>query len=141
MASLVVVPSGAQVASGTLAYSVPGGRLLSVNLQLTVSAASGSAPTFDLYLQHSVDDGNGATTWDDFIHFAQMTGTGQQYAQWIRDVTPTSPVHAQKNLALTAGTVNQGPVGSKWQFAWVIAGTTPSFTFEVWAEHLHGPTE
>ena len=139
MPSQVVVPSAARVANGTLAYPDNPGLLRGVVLQVTVTASAGTgSPTLDLYLQHSVD---GKATWDDFIHFTQLTTTSQAYAQWLRDVTPTTPAHLQEDKAISAATVNQGPVGTDWRFAWVIAGTLPSFTFEVWAEHLHGPTE
>lgn len=74
-----------------------------INATLDVTAVSGTNPTLDVFVEAS-DDG---TNWSHFIQFARVTATGNQRYQGAR-------------LA-----------GRYYRFRWVIAGTTPSFTFSI----------
>jgi hypothetical protein len=107
-------------------------------LVLNVTAQSGTSPTLDVYVQQElpivsnstwgqVPDGTSA--WDDFAHFTQVAGaTGT----WVARVVGGSNVAAaQKDASLSAGSVANGPIGSNWRVKYVLAGTTPSFTFSV----------
>lgn len=73
---------------------------------LTVSAASGTAPTLDVRLETSVD---GGASWTTVAAFAQITAAGSRSRVF-------------------------GPLGDSCRWAWTIAGTTPSFTFTITAE-------
>jgi hypothetical protein len=131
--------SGTRTTSGSLALDtafplIPKlSRVVSAVFELSITAAAAAAgDTLNVYVQHSVD---GGATWDDFVSFTQALGNGgpQRFiAQWTRDVVPNNPLHAGSDGALAAG-VNQGAIGSDWRAKWVIAGSTPSFTFELWA--------
>jgi len=72
---------------------------------LAVTAASGSNPTLDVTVQHSID---GGTTWFDLVSFAQKTGTGSE-------------------LKSTGGAF----VGDHLRAKWTIGGSNPSFPFKV----------
>lgn len=97
-----------------------------------VTAAS-AADTLDVYLQTSHD---GGATWTDFMHFTQLIAVIKKMMAWSSkpdgnqnraDVTTNAAV-------LAAATVVNGPiVPTQVRVAWVIAGTTPSFTFSVYA--------
>lgn len=68
---------------------------------LHVTAATGTTPTLDVKIQHSVDN----SVWVDLITFTQATA-------------------ATSERLTVAGTVNR-----HLRAIWTIAGTTPSFTF------------
>lgn len=74
-------------------------------VQLNVTAATGTTPTLDVKIEDSVD----GTNWNTVQAFTQVTIAGRSV---IRINTPFSDL-----LRVT----------------WTIAGTTPSFTFDVWA--------
>lgn len=97
-------------------------------LYLKVTAASGTTPTFDLFLQKLLPDG---VTWQDIGHFAQAIMTGNQV---MHMVTGGNKVEAQQSNALAAATINAVPFGSTWRLSALLSGTTPSFTFSVWME-------
>lgn len=73
------------------------------NFQITITASSGTNPTLDLFLEVS-DDGS---TWTAFIQSKRFTGTGNQRFQGLRNSA------------------------KYYRYSWVIAGTTPSFTFSI----------
>lgn len=125
-ATSMSTPGTGAPAAGSIAAGTPDvARVKAMVAQLNVTAAVGQT-SLDVWFQSSVD---GGTNWNDFAHFTQVTGaTGLVQLQWVRDVTPTTPVGANKDAALAVG-VNQGPVGSDWRLKWVIVGT--SFTFSV----------
>ncbi len=145
-AGITLLASGVRTASGTAVVGGEGAtsntatldisRLHGLVVQLNVSAAATVVgDTLNVYLQHSVD---GAVTFDDFVSFTQVLGNGGTkllIAQWERDVTPTTPLHAQSDGTLAAG-VLQGPVGDDLRLKWTIAGASPSFTFSVLARTL-----
>lgn len=74
-----------------------------MNFAMEVTAVSGTNPTMDLFLEAS-DDG---TNWTSFIQTRRFSATGNQRFQGLR-------------LSVRY-----------YRFRWVIAGTTPSFTFSI----------
>lgn len=71
--------------------------------QLAVSAASGTTPTLDVVIEDTLD----GTNWNTVATFTQKTAAGAQAV----DVT--------------------GLFSDQLRVRWTIAGTTPSFTFDV----------
>jgi hypothetical protein len=120
--------SGQQVSLGGFS------QITSAVFQLTVSVAAAAAgDTLDVYIQHSVD---GGSTYDDFVHFTQVLGNGgakKFLAFWSGMVVPETELGAPTDATLAVG-VKQGQVGSTWKTKWVIAGSTPAFTFKVDAD-------
>lgn len=74
-----------------------------LNFQIDVTAVSGTTPTMDVFVDASDD----ATNWAPFTQSKRFTATGNQRFQGLRDS------------------------GKYYRYRWVIAGTTPSFTFSV----------
>ena len=102
--SWVVVPSAARTTNGTSsAFSAASNAL---DLQVTVSAVSGTTPSLALSVQWS----------DDGTNFGPVDGTGDAFAA----ITATGTV--AKSLTVK---------GLYYQLVWAITGTTPSFTFFV----------
>lgn len=81
--------------------------------QIVCSARSGTTPTLDATVQHSID---GGTTWFTLVTFTQLTNTGSEL----------------KAYADVEGTTAQF-VGRLFRVSYTIGGTTPSFTFGVTA--------
>ena len=105
-ANLYVQASEAVTASGqTAALEV--GPLTTLAVDVNVSAASGTTPTLDLYVDRLGADG----IWYQIWHGTQVTGAGQTS-------TSIGPSCATNNV-----------VTSTVRFRWVVGGTTPSFTF------------
>jgi hypothetical protein len=111
------------------------------------AAATEAGDTLDVYIQHSPD---GGTTYDDFVHFTQATGTGtiQALAQWTaysavpetemrapQDAVLAAGAVAPQDAVLAAGAVVQGPVGDDWRIKYSTTDVTTtgnmSFTFSV----------
>lgn len=93
--------------------------------ELDVTVVSGTTPTLNVYIQSLLPDG---TNWDDVVSFTQVTAASRRVAR----LSGLANVEAAANdAALTAGTVRSGPFGPLVRVKWVIAGTTPSFTFSV----------
>jgi hypothetical protein len=98
---------------------------------LNLASVTGSSPTLDLYIQTSID---GGATWIDFYHNRQTGSAGVYVGRWaagpennVSGVDVTSG-----DAVLAAGVILNGPiVPGKIRVKWVIAGTTPSFTFAV----------
>lgn len=99
--SLVLQASVAQTASGNASAVECYGKELTVTLDVT--AASGTAPTLDVKLQHSPD----GSKWSDLgTAFGQKTGVS-------REVKTFTQLHGYLRVV------------------WTISGTGPSFTFSV----------
>jgi len=108
---------------------------------LDVTAATGTTPTLNVYVQNEIkppiaadviiDAPTGTAFYNDFISFSQATATGR----WFASVVEASNfAAAAQDAALAAGTVRSGPLGSYWRVKWVVGGTSPSFTFSVSVE-------
>lgn len=78
---------------------------------LAVTAHSGTTPTLDVKIQHSVD---GGTTWHDLQAFTQVAETD---GTELKVVSRYYAADTQKAF------------GSKLKIVWTIAGDTPSYTF------------
>jgi hypothetical protein len=105
---------------------IRGASRLAVHLKVT--AVSGTTPTIDVWLQHSVD---GGVTWDDFAHFAQLTAAGDRIIQHSCDVVSGTPEHVAQDAALAAATVRHGPLGALTRAKVTLGGTTPAATVQV----------
>jgi hypothetical protein len=128
---VLLLPSAARAVSGTQALKADFTEIQTGIFQLTVSAAAAAAgDTLNVYIQHSVDAG---ATWDDFVSYTQVLGNGgtkKFLAYWSRTAARTTLMAAPSDGALAAG-VAQGPIGPMMQIKWVIAGSTPNFTFKI----------
>lgn len=120
------------VASNTITSTATGTGTLNVDafsvadLQLKVTAASGTSPTLDVYIQKQLADGS---TYDDIVHFTQATGTGSKCATVVAG---NQGAHAAATRTLAAATVQTATLGSIWRVDVVVGGTNPSFTWELW---------
>lgn len=103
--AVTLVASGAQTATGS-GSAVEIADKGSVRLLLDVSAASGTTPTLDVTVETSYD---GSTGWTSLGTFTQKTAVSSQ----------------RKNFSGADRFVRA---------SWVIAGTTPSFTFSIVGE-------
>lgn len=97
-------------------------------LFLDITAASGTSPTFNLYVQRLLPD---STTWTDICAFTQATGTTQE---WFSLVSGSNQIGSVSDAALTAATSENINFGYKWRLKWVITGTSPSFTWTLYGE-------
>lgn len=102
-----LVPSAARTTTGNSGpLGLSGGQ--SVDLEVIVTAASGTTPSMVL-----------SVTWsDDGVNFGAPDGGGDTFAA----ITAAGSVVKQLQIK-----------GSYMQIAWTITGTTPSFTFSVLA--------
>lgn len=116
------------ISSDTTADMVGIAALSQATLYLNVTAASGTTPTFDLYLQKKLAD---AATYQDIAHFNQVTSTSKQVMSLV---TGGNKLESQQTNTLAAGTVNSVAFGAIWRLSVVIAGTSPSFTFSLYME-------
>jgi hypothetical protein len=99
---------------------------LAVLLNLT-AVPTGGAPTLDVYLQHSPDQG---TSWQDVGHTQFTTSAIKRYLLISGLLTGgTAPV-ASSDAALGGETVTQGPFGDQLRLKWVFAagGSSGSYT-------------
>jgi hypothetical protein len=133
--------SGAQAASGNSANFINHTEVLTAAIYVLDVTVAGSlaGDTLNVYVQHSWDEG---TSWDDFVSFTQVLGNGgakKFLAFWVLYGTaPSTPVKAPQDAALTAGTVQQGPLGMWLRAKWAIVngGGTHSFTFSVGVQQI-----
>jgi hypothetical protein len=98
------------------------------DLQLLISAASGTSPTLDVYVQKLLPDG---TTYDDLIHFTQATAAASYVAT---AVVGNQAVHTAATRSLGAGLVRSSTFGNTWRIDAVVGGTNPSFTFALYGD-------
>jgi hypothetical protein len=133
----LILPSLARTASGTGVNDGTGvtasagqwtgvGQYSSADVFLKVTAASGTTPTLNVYIQKLSPDG---LTWQDIASVTQATTTGNQsFTAVSSSQAPFTPTDA----TLTQTTLKLAHMGSIWRCKWVIGGTNPSFTFEIW---------
>ena len=122
-----LLASAARTASGNSLVSNEHGVFKTGIIQLNVTAASGTVPTLDVYIDSSVD---GATTFINMVHFTQMITTGRRVFLINENASPIA-TDFDGTADLAAGVVRNGPWGSLIRVRWVITGTAPSFTFKV----------
>jgi hypothetical protein len=135
-----LLASGAYTVSGVSdSYHLPMKvKAVTFLLNLT-SAAKDAGDLLDVYIQESPDNG---TTWNDRIHFSQITGVtaAVKYKALINcESEPEVEVAAISDGVLAAGTVNQGPLCSPLRVKYVITPdadpiSDQSFTFSVVAQ-------
>lgn len=99
------------------------------DILLDVTAASGTSPTLDLYIQKRLPD---SSTWQDIAHFAQNTGSAGK--QILSFVSSGNSIAAVQTDALTVNTVKTTLIGAEWRVRWVVGGTSPSFSFAVFGD-------
>lgn len=124
--------SAATVTSSITTPDIPGIDFFTLaTLFWNVTAGSGTSPTIDCYVQKKLVDPTFATagtgTYQDIAHFAQITSTGKRVMSLVNG---GNLEEAQQTNALAASTVNSVHFGSVWRISFVVAGTTPSFTFD-----------
>lgn len=98
-----VVASAARTTSSNTAALTGWGAAVRLRAQLNVTAASGTTPTLDVVIEDSLD----GTNWNTVGTFVQKTTTG-------REVIIVTNMFAEQ-----------------LRVRWTVAGTTPSFTFDV----------
>ena len=102
--------SGAQTASGN-AGTLSVGAFRQLLIGFNITAASGTSPTIQFFLNTKGPDSVFYTVW-----------TGSVYT-----------VAPQKVLvSIGPGLAVQADFGTQAQISWTITGTTPSFTFSLW---------
>lgn len=99
----MVVASAARTTGGDTGALTGYGHASKLRAQLNVTAASGTAPTLDVVVEDTVD----GTNYNVIATFTQRTAAGRQ----VVDVTT--------------------PFTQTLRVRWTVAGTTPSFTFDV----------
>jgi hypothetical protein len=106
-----------------------------------LQTVSGTSPTFNFFIQNvTIDEAaadvepgpqSGSNRFQDFIAFNQQTTNGAAFAMALQ----TSNVATlQQDATLTAGTVNNGPIGDNWRVKWTVGGTSPQATVAVLAK-------
>lgn len=109
--SETLVASAARTATGTGSQICGFGRYEKFLCELSVTAASGTTPTLDVTVQHSID---GGSTWFTLVAFTQKTTTGNELKTESEVEAATAEVYGDCIRAI-----------------WTVGGTTPSFTFTV----------
>ncbi|HDK42890.1 MAG TPA: hypothetical protein ENG87_05905 [Candidatus Pacearchaeota archaeon] len=122
----VLLASGARTTSSNTGPLTGYGNYRSAIIQVNVTAASGTTPTLDVYIDTSIDD----TNWLNIAHYTQFTTTGRRVFR-LNEYQPGGAADADATADLGAGTQQQGSWGSTIRIRWVITGTSPSFTFDV----------
>lgn len=102
--------SAARTATGSGDAAAGFGGSSKIGAALVVSAASGTTPTLDVVIQHSLDGVN----WFNLITFTQATGATSEY----------KAVSEAQGSTVTV-------VGDRLRARYTIGGTSPSFTFSV----------
>jgi hypothetical protein len=98
-------------------------------VKLSVSAASGTSPTLDVYFQQSLD---GGTTFVDVAHYPQVTGTLTNPHYLNLSVGADNSIKSGVgDGTITANSLGASLVSNVWRVKWVIGGTDPSFTFAI----------
>jgi len=106
--NLLIQASAAHTTSGNSGNLDVGG-FNEFLILINVSAASGTTPTLNFFVDSSPDQG---TSWVQIASGAQLTGVSTQ------------------NIPLGAGSsATPALFGEMIRLRWTIAGTTPSFTF------------
>lgn len=128
-----LVASAAQTVSGDSGLiSFADGRFDDLIVEVAVSAASGTNPTLDVYVQQTFDNG---TTYVDVAHFTQITAalTNKARVCLARGNFTNALKEGVGDATVTAGQLGLPLLSSKGRIKWVIGGTTPSFTMAVTA--------
>jgi hypothetical protein len=128
--TLNLVPSAARTSNGnTGAIVINDMDMENLLVRLSVTAASGTSPTLDVYFQQSLD---GGSTWVDVAHYPQVTGTLSN-PHYLNLAVGASNVISSGvgDGTIAANSLGTSLVSNVWRIRWVIGGTSPSFTFAV----------
>jgi len=106
MPAFVLVPSAARTATGNSGALTTNGANGVLDLEINVTAVSGTSPSMALEVQWS----------DDGTNFGSVDGTKDTFAA----ITASGTVVKQLQVK-----------GLYAQIVWTLTGTTPSFTFSV----------
>jgi hypothetical protein len=123
VAGVSVEASSAKVGSGNSASAITNASGNGAMFFINVSAASGTGPTLVVRLQ--VQDPV-STNWVDVPGAATATITGTGLT--LLTVHPSIVDVANSKVSM--------PLPRTYRFAWVIGGTTPSFTFSIGAQYI-----
>jgi hypothetical protein len=136
--TLVLFPSATVSANTTSPKLIIIENYTSFIARASVGTATGTSPTLDIYIQQGMrpdvgtevagTDAQGTDAniiWDDYAHFAQITASSQ--VKYLRVVGGGNVSSAASDAALSAGTIQNGPIGSLWRIKLVVGGTSPSF--------------
>ncbi len=125
--------------------NIPMGYLGAI-IGLNVTAASGTSPTLNVFVQNKMTlaagtDLNGqfptgSTAYDDLAAFNTASGAGLRVFRILQGFGNVESQQVQAGLA--PGTARTGPIGDLWRIAYTVAGTSPSFTFSVTAKLIPG---
>ncbi len=98
-------------------------------VELAVTTVTGTSPTLDLYVQETLD----GTNFIDVAHFTQVTGVLAipHRVALSKGVTTDAVKEGVGDATATAGQLGFPLVTNHIRIKWVVAGTTPSFTFAV----------
>ncbi len=146
---MITSPQRLVLQPSTTSTSSSNGNLLNIPqgftgciLHLNVSAASGTSPTLNVFVQDVLQPAAATDTvlnpptnntavqvFDDYAAFTQATAAGD----WLirAYALGTSAGNVKADGSLSAGTVRVGPAGMYWRVKWTVAGTSPSFTWSV----------
>lgn len=103
MGTQYLAQSAARTTSGSSAEAAGYAAATTLRAQLNVTAVAGTSPTLNVVIEDSLD----GTNWNTIGTFAQKTANGRE----VINVTT--------------------PFADRVRISWTIAGTTPSFTFDV----------
>lgn len=114
-------------------------RFTTAEFLLSVDAGmTGTGETLDVYIQTLLPDGApgaGSGTWQDIIHFAQVTTSASE--QIAHFVTGASSVAAVQTAALAAATIKAISMGCIIRVRCIVGGTNPSYpAVDVFAHFL-----
>lgn len=151
---VVLLTQAAYTSSSTAGpFNIPEGYL-GVIFCIQCTAASGTSPTLNVFIQDQIypsattdtypGKGTGTAIFDDFYAATQITGaatkvmrfSGSSLIGTANATSITTCDYAISDGALTAGSVRPGPLGNIWRVKYTIAGTSPSFTFNITAKLL-----
>lgn len=129
----VTLYAGTITANTTSAIFNLGEGYTSWKVLLKVTAASGTSPTLNTYIQDAMILADGTDAFTDFISMTQLTTTSEC---WTRVTGSGEEMHAASDAALAAGQIRNGPVPSRIRVKFVKGGTNPSFTVELRLEAI-----
>lgn len=151
---VVLLPMAAYTASGTAGpFNIPNGFIGAI-ICIQCTPVSGTSPTLNVFLQDQIfpsattdvapAKGTGTAIFDDFYAATQITSAATKICRFTStNMAPTANAasittcdYAISDAALTAGSIRPGPIGNIWRVKYTIAGTSPSFTFNVTAKLL-----
>lgn len=125
-----LVASAARTASGNSgAITLSDGPFDDIIIEVDVTAASGTTPTLDIYVQETLD----GTNYVDVAHFTQITAalTNKARVALKRGNLSDAIKEGIGDATVAANTLGLPLMTDKGRVKWVIGGTTPSFTFSV----------